>query len=57
MRHPYKADIGKNEDDYGVCVCVRPPEHSPENYSKQSGGGKFFTFLAITSLVGLQFEF
>jgi hypothetical protein len=43
MRHSLKAlkalkagGYVKNEDDYGVCVCVRPPEHVPQNDSKQT---------------------
>jgi hypothetical protein len=34
----------KNEDDYGVCVCVRPPEHPPQNNSKQSGEANIYVF-------------
>jgi hypothetical protein len=44
MRHPLKADLGENEDEFCVCLCVRPPEHVPRNDSKQSGGGKFLRF-------------
>ncbi len=44
MRHPLKADLGKNEDEFCVCLCVRPPEHVPRNDSKQSGGGRFLRF-------------
>jgi hypothetical protein len=25
MRHPYKGDIGKNEDDSSVRMCIRLP--------------------------------
>jgi hypothetical protein len=45
MRHPLKADLGENEDEFCVCLCVRPPEQIPRNDSKQSGGGKFSRFL------------
>ncbi len=45
MRHPLKADLGKkNEDDFRVRVCVRPPEQVPRKNSKQSGGGEFLRF-------------
>jgi hypothetical protein len=44
MRHPLKADLGENEDEFCFCLCVRPPEHVPQNDLKQSGGGKFLRF-------------
>ncbi len=45
MRHPLKANLGENEDEFCVCLCVRTPEHVLQNDSKQSGGGKFLRFL------------
>jgi hypothetical protein len=36
MRHPLKADLGENEDEFCVFVCVRPPEQGPPNSFKQS---------------------
>jgi hypothetical protein len=44
MRHPLKADLGENEDEFCVCLCVRPPKHVPRNDSKQSGGGIVLRF-------------
>jgi hypothetical protein len=44
MRHPLKADLGENEDEFCVCLCVRPPEHVPRNDSKQSGRGRLIHF-------------
>ncbi len=44
MRHPLKANLGENEDEFCVCLCVRLPKHVPRNDSKQSGGGNFLRF-------------
>ncbi len=44
MRHPKKADLGENEDDFCVCVCVRPPEQGPPNSFKQSERGSIPRF-------------
>ncbi len=39
MRHPLKADLGENEDEFCVCLCVRPPEQVPPDLFKQSERG------------------
>jgi hypothetical protein len=44
MRHPLKADLGKNEDNFCAFECVRPPDQGPQNNSKQSRGGEFSHF-------------
>ncbi len=55
MRHPLKADLGKNlRRFWSPCVCPST-RTSPGKYFKTEWRRRIFTFFAITSPVGLQF--
>jgi hypothetical protein len=57
MRHPYKADLGKKWRRFW-CLCVCPSAKTPPTkWFKTEQRRQIFTFFAITSPVGLQFEF
>jgi hypothetical protein len=57
MRHPYKADLGKKWRQLW-CLCVHPSaQTSPAKWFKTEWQRQIFTFFALTSPVGLRFEF
>ncbi len=57
MRHPLKADLGRKWRRFS-CPCVRPSARtSPAKQFKTEWRRRIFTFFALTSPVGLRFEF
>ncbi len=57
MRHPFKADLGEKWRRLW-CLCVRPFARTrPPKWFKTERRRRIFTFFAITSPVGLRFEF
>jgi hypothetical protein len=57
MRHPLKADLCKKQRRLW-CLCVRLSARTrPAKWFKTERRRQIFTFFAITSAVGLQFEF
>ncbi len=55
--HPLKADLGKKWRRFW-CLCVCPSTRThPAKWSKTERRRQIFMFFAITSAVGLRFEF